>query len=82
MNDNPIMDLSKMEVVDVPGVYTTPIKKYAERYGDNLFDLYGNIENPWIDTLNERYSTLSFKTLKHFIEKYKDNGNIDKYNKF
>lgn len=33
------------------GVYTTPYKEYAENYGDNIMNLYANIENP-VDARN------------------------------
>ena len=33
------------------GVYTTPYKEYAKNYGDNIMNLYANIENP-VDARN------------------------------
>lgn len=84
-NANPIMDISKMEVLDVPGVYTTPYKKYAQSYADAddrvVFNLYGNIENPWIDTFDKKYSFLHPERVKVRMGKYKDKGNIERYNR-
>ena len=50
------------------GVYTTPYKEYAERYGDNIMNLYANIKYP-VDARN-----LSIKDL--MLGKLEEGNNI------
>ena len=50
------------------GVYTTPYKEYAERYGDNIMNLYANIKYP-VDARN-----LSIEDL--MIGKLEEGNNI------
>lgn len=80
-NNNPYIDMSKMQVSDTKATYVTPHKDYASFYSDkdsNVKSMYVNLENIWRDKLGKEYSFYDPEQLTRLIAKNTSKGNSER----
>lgn len=80
-NNNPYIDMNKMQVSDTRATYVTPHKDYASFYSDkdsNVKSMYVNLENIWRDKLGEEYSFYDPEQLTRLIAKNTSKGNSER----
>lgn len=80
-NNNPYIDMNKMQVSDTRATYVTPHKDYASFYSDkdsNVKSMYVNLKNIWRDKLGEEYSFYDPEQLTRLIAKNTSKGNSER----